>query len=139
MSDGSNDFSFSGYKTAVIRHPEVQEIQPDQQVLKDLIFSFLYSVVGYLLEKTRAAVEEKKAKSLIISGGVSRNSLLRETFQKEFGRQGSDVRLYIPSPRFCTDNAAMIAWLGYEKYMAFPDLNYFDLHLNAYSRAIFKK
>jgi N6-L-threonylcarbamoyladenine synthase len=141
MSDGSNDFSFSGYKTAVIRHRhyEAKEIQPDQQIFKDLISSFLHSVVGYLLEKTRAAVEEKKVRSLIVSGGVSRNSLLRETFNKEFNSPTSSVKLYIPSPRFCTDNAAMIAWLGYEKYQTFPHFNYFDPYLNAYSRALFKE
>lgn len=141
MSDGSNDFSFSGYKTAVIRHRhgKAKEIQPDKQIFKDLISSFLHSVVGYLLEKTHAAVEEKKVKSLIVSGGVSRNSLLRETFNREFNSPSSSVKLYIPSPRFCTDNAAMIAWLGYEKYQTFPLLNYFDPHLNSYSRALFKE
>ena len=141
MSDGSNDFSFSGYKTAVIRHrrSQAKEIQPDQQIFKDLISSFLHSVVRYLLEKTHAAVEEKKVKSLIVSGGVSRNSLLREMFNKVFNSPGSGVKLYIPSPRFCTDNAAMIAWLGYEKYRTFPHLDYFNLYLNAYSRALFKE
>jgi len=96
-------------------------------------------VVGYLLEKTHAAVEKKKVKSLIVSGGVSRNSLLRETFNKVFNSPGSGVKLYIPSLRFCTDNAAMIAWLGYEKYRTFPHLDYFNLYLNAYSRALFKE
>ncbi len=141
MSDGSNDFSFSGYKTAVIRSrdPEAKEIKPDGQPFKNLVASFLYSVVGYLLKKTRAAVDEKNVKSLIVSGGVSRNTLLRDLFQKEFSSPHSSVKLYIPSPRFCTDNAVMIAWLGYEKYRAFPDANYFDPYLNAYSRALFKK
>jgi N6-L-threonylcarbamoyladenine synthase len=139
MSDGSNDFSFSGYKTAVIRHPQAKEIKPDQQQFKDLIASFLYSVVGYLLKKTGAAVEEKKVKSLIVSGGVSRNTLLREIFQKEFSSPDSCVKLYLPSPRFCTDNASMIAWLGYEKYTAFPGEDYFNPYLNAYSRALFKE
>lgn len=139
MSDGSNDFSFSGYKTAVIRHPEIKDVQTGQQAFKDLISSFLHSVVSYLLDKTRAAVEEKKVKSLILSGGVSRNTLLRETFTEAFNAPGSGIRLYIPSPRFCTDNAAMTAWLGYEKYRAFPQHDFFDPYLNVYSRALFKK
>lgn len=138
MSDGSNDFSFSGYKTAVIRHPEVKDVQTDRQVFKDLISSFLYSVVNYLLSKTRAAVEERGVKSLILSGGVSRNTLLRETFMEAFGGPGSGIKLYIPSPRFCTDNAAMTAWLGYETYRAFPGSDFSDLYLNVYSRALFK-
>ncbi|MCP4150182.1 MAG: tRNA (adenosine(37)-N6)-threonylcarbamoyltransferase complex transferase subunit TsaD [bacterium] len=138
MSDGSNDFSFSGYKTAVIRHPEAKNIQPDQQIFKDLMTSFLYSVVNYLQLKTRMAVEERNVKSLIVSGGVSRNTLLRETFQNEFDAPDSGTKLYMPSPQYCTDNASMVAWLGYEKYTAFPEENYFDPYLNAYSRATFK-
>lgn len=143
MSDGSDDFSFSGYKTAVLRLARQglngEVIQPNQPEFKDLVASFLYSVVGYLLEKTRAVVEKSKVKSLIVSGGVSRNSLLREMFQGEFSKGSGGVKLYLPSPRFCTDNASMIAWLGYEKYLAYPNINYFDSYLNAYSRALFKE
>jgi N6-L-threonylcarbamoyladenine synthase len=142
MSDGSNDFSFSGYKTAVIRHPEVKGMGVGSQDFNDLISSFLYSVVGYMLEKAQAAVEERKGvRSLIVSGGVSRNSLLREMFTEAFVRNGSDkgIKLYMPSPRYCTDNAAMVAWLGYEKYRAFPRVDYFDPCLNVYSRALFKE
>ena len=143
MSDGSDDFSFSGYKTAVIRQcrqcadDKGITIQADQQEIKDLVASFLYSVVSYLMEKTRSILEKRKVKSLIVSGGVSRNSLLREMFQKEFNKPGRGVNLYMPSPRFCTDNASMVAWLGYEKYLAYPNINYFDSYLNAYSRALF--
>jgi len=143
MSDGADDFSFSGYKTAVIRQgrqgPDGKSIQPGQAAFDDLVASFLYSVVSYLLEKTRAVVEKRKVKSLIVSGGVSRNSLLREMFQGEFNKPGGPVRLFMPSPRFCTDNASMIAWLAYEKYLAYPNINYFDSFLNAYSRALFKE
>lgn len=136
MSDGSEDFSFSGYKTAAIRHPAAKEIDPADQTFKDLIASFLNSVVDYLLKKTRAAVEQTGARSLVVAGGVSRNSLLREKFSAAF--QNTPVKLYLSSPQFCTDNAAMIAWLGYEKYIGFPGLNYFDNYLNSYSRAVFK-
>ncbi|MCU0285061.1 MAG: tRNA (adenosine(37)-N6)-threonylcarbamoyltransferase complex transferase subunit TsaD [Acidobacteria bacterium] len=143
MSDGSDDFSFSGYKTAVIRQARQnmtgETLQPNQAEFNDLVASFLYSVVGYLLEKTRAVVEQRKVKSLIVSGGVSRNTLLREMFKAEFNKPGRDIKLYMPSPRFCTDNAAMIAWLGYEKFLAYPNINYFDSYLNAYSRALFKE
>ncbi|MCP5102591.1 MAG: tRNA (adenosine(37)-N6)-threonylcarbamoyltransferase complex transferase subunit TsaD [bacterium] len=141
MSDRSNDFSFSGYKTAVIRRrePEAKDIRPGTEIFNDLIASFLTSVVHYLLKKTRDAAAEKNVKSLIVSGGVSRNTLLRETFQREFGAPGSRVKLYMPAPRFCTDNAAMVAWLGYEKYKAFPGLDFFDSSLNTYSRALFKE
>lgn len=137
MSDGSIDFSFSGYKTAVIRHPAGQGLKTDTQEFKDLIASFLSSVVDYLLSKTLQASDRFPVKSVIVAGGVSRNSLVRERFTKEFERRG--VPLYLPAPRFCTDNAAMIAWLGYESFTHFPDLNYFDYALNSYSRALFPR
>ncbi len=135
MSDGSDDFSFSGYKTAAIRHPAGKNIQPGDQTFKDLIASFLSSVVDYLLNKTRSAIDKTSPKSLIVAGGVSRNSLLREKFTQAFA--GSPVRLYLSSPRYCTDNAAMVAWLGYEKYRSFPHINYFDNYLNSYCRSVF--
>ncbi|MCK4765754.1 MAG: tRNA (adenosine(37)-N6)-threonylcarbamoyltransferase complex transferase subunit TsaD [Candidatus Aminicenantes bacterium] len=137
MSDGSADFSFSGYKTAVIRHPQSKDIKTGSQVFKDLISSFLHSAVDYLLSKTAAASEELPVKSVIVSGGVSRNTLLRKKFRDYFS--GHDIKLYLPSPRHCTDNAAMVAWLGYEKYIKLPENNYADFYLNAYSRATFRE
>jgi len=135
MSDGSNDFSFSGYKTAAIRHPIAKTVNPGDQDFKDLIASFLNSIVNYLLTKTLSAVEQKKPKSLIVAGGVSRNSLLREKFTQAF--VDNPVKVYLSSPRYCTDNAAMVAWLGYERYRHFPNINYFDNYLNSYSRSRF--
>jgi N6-L-threonylcarbamoyladenine synthase len=135
MSDGSEDFSFSGYKTAVLRYARQENIRRESQSCYDLIASFLNSVVEYLLQKTAAFAEKLEPKSVIVAGGVSRNTLLRKTFKQEFDRK--NMKLYLPSPRYCTDNAAMVAWLGYEKYTAFPQNNYFDPLLNAYSRAIF--
>jgi N6-L-threonylcarbamoyladenine synthase len=137
MSDGSDDFSFSGYKTAAIRHPAAKDIDIGSQTFKDLVASFLESIVDYLLGKTRSAVEKTGAKSIIVAGGVSRNSLLRQKFFDAF--QDSKAELFLSSPPYCTDNAAMIAWLGYEKFKKFPNINYFDNYLNSYSRALFKK
>lgn len=136
MSDGSDDFSFSGYKTAAIRHPAGKNANTNDQAFKDFISSFLNSIMDYVLTKTLSAVEHTKPKSLIVAGGVSRNSLLREKFTKKF--TNSSVNLYLSSPRYCTDNASMVAWLGYEKYRSFPNINYFDNYLNSYSRASFR-
>jgi N6-L-threonylcarbamoyladenine synthase len=137
MSDGSADFSFSGYKTAAIRHPAAADkpIDPGQQTFKDLMASFFNSMVDYLLTKTRDAVEKTSPKSLIVAGGVSRSLLLRETFSHAFKDEA--VKLYLSSPAYCTDNAAMVAWLGYEKFRTMPNYNYFDSYLNSYSRALF--
>ena len=137
MSDGSNDFSFSGYKTAAIRHPAIEGVETDSQTFKDFIASFLNSIAEYLLSKTEAAIESTGAKSLIMAGGVSRSQLLRKKFTEVF--QNSDTNFYLSSPAYCTDNASMIAWLGYEKFKSFPNINYYDHYLNAYSRAQFKE
>lgn len=138
MSDGSDDFSFSGYKTAGIRHPEIsgKDIDTGSQLFKDFTASFLNSIVTYLLKKTNSAVKHHNPQSLIIAGGVSRSTVLRDVFSSGF--HDSPVKLYLSSPAYCTDNAAMIAWLGYEKYRNFPGNDYFDPHLNSYSRALFK-
>lgn len=137
MSDGGADFSFSGYKSALLRQAQNLDIQPGSRDFYDLLSSFLSALVDYLVGKTLEAARSFPVRSLVVSGGVSRNSLLRKRFSKECARLG--VPLYLAEPRYCTDNAAMVAWLGYEKYMAYPNLNYFDLYLNSYSRATFRE
>jgi N6-L-threonylcarbamoyladenine synthase len=133
MSDGGDDFSFSGYKSAVLRLAREQEIRPGGGEFLDLLASFLRALVDYLTDKTLAAARTLPVRALIVSGGVSRNTLLRRRFGEACA--GLGLPLYLPEPRYCTDNAAMIAWLGYEKYLAFPSLNYYDLYLNSYSRS----
>jgi len=136
MSDGGGDFSFSGYKSAVLRLAQEAGIQPGSQDFFDLLASFLNALADYLVGMTLEAAASLPVRSLIVSGGVSRNRLLRQRFSRECA--GLGLPLFLAEPRYCTDNAAMIAWLGYEKYRAFPQANYFDLTLNSYSRASFR-
>jgi N6-L-threonylcarbamoyladenine synthase len=137
MSDGSDDFSFSGYKSALLRQGQELGAAPGSGDFYDLLASFLSALVDYMLAKTLAAAARLPVRSLIVSGGVSRNTLLRRRFADACAAAG--LPLYLPEPRFCTDNAAMIAWLGYEKYLAYPNMNYYDLYLNSYSRALFRE
>jgi N6-L-threonylcarbamoyladenine synthase len=137
MSDGGDDFSFSGYKSALLRQARELDVVAGSKDFYDLLASFLGSLVDYLLDKTLAAAVSLKVRSLIVSGGVSRNTLLRRRFADACAARG--LPLYLPEPRYCTDNAAMIAWLGYEKYAAFPNMNYYDLYLNSYSRSSFRE
>jgi N6-L-threonylcarbamoyladenine synthase len=136
MSDGGDDFSFSGYKSALLRQAQELGAQPGSKDFHDLLSSFLSALVDYLLAKTLDAAKTLPVRSLIVSGGVSRNALLRQRFTAACAAAG--LPLHLPEPRYCTDNAAMIAWLGYEKYLAFPNMNYYDLYLNSYSRAAFR-
>ena len=137
MSDGGDDFSFSGYKSALLRLAKESATRPDSPEFHDLLSSFLSALVDYLVDKTMEAAKKLPVRSLIVSGGVSRNTLLRQRFTAACS--GLGLPLYLPEPRYCTDNAAMVAWLGYEKHQAFPNLNYYDLYLNSYSRALFRE
>lgn len=136
MSDGSNDFSFSGTKSALLRLAQQHGITATSPELPTLIGSFLEAVADYLVQKTMAAADSSQVRSIVVAGGVSRNRILRERFQRATKQRGLD--LFFPAPDHCTDNASMVAWLGYEKYRAFPKLNYADLYLNSYSRALFR-
>ena len=92
-------------------------------------------VTDYLILKLKEGIEMFDPKSVIIAGGVSRNSLLRE---KAVSQLGTEMRkIFLPEAQYCTDNAAMIAWLGYEKFTKFPETDYFDKAINSYSRSKF--
>jgi N6-L-threonylcarbamoyladenine synthase len=113
------DFSFSGLKTAVLRHVRHRqqelgvEALPEDEV-RALSASFQAVVVETLVKRTFAAAKWFSAKSVGIAGGVSANSRLREVAQARGARAGLPVLL--PSPHLSTDNAAMIAAAGLRRY-----------------------
>lgn len=111
--DDSYNFSFSGLKTAVLR--TVQTIKKEKKDLPkaDLAASFQQAVVDVLVRKTFLAAEEYKTKDILIAGGVSANSLLREQFKSQ-----RKYRVHIPPISLCTDNAAMIAAAGCFRFCA---------------------
>lgn len=124
VRDGKYDFSFSGLKTAMrellrgsVRHlpPGARLVEAADgslapQVLADLAASFQEAVVDMLVAPTLEAAGEIGMARILVSGGVSANSRLRERMQAEGRSRGLDV--FFPAPRFCTDNAAMIAYAG---------------------------
>jgi N6-L-threonylcarbamoyladenine synthase len=103
------DFSFSGMKTSVAQHLAANGI-PKDQALADLCASFQAAVVDQLVSKTEAALDETRLDTLVVAGGVASNRGLRAALADVCARRR--VRLCIPPPRFCTDNAAMIACAG---------------------------
>jgi N6-L-threonylcarbamoyladenine synthase len=114
LEPGSFDFSFSGIKTAVLYHGRGKdgkgEIPADLNI-GDVAASFQKAMVEVLVDKTVAAAEAKGVRTVSVGGGVACNSVLREAFEERGKAVGLDVRF--PPREYCTDNAAMIAGLGY--------------------------
>jgi N6-L-threonylcarbamoyladenine synthase len=109
--EGTQDFSFSGLKTAVLY--EVRELKKKNGHLPvhDLAASFQKAVVDVLFKKTMDAAREFGAKEILVAGGVSANRALRQTFRAQ-----TEFPVHIPPLALCTDNAAMIASAGYYRF-----------------------
>jgi len=107
MLDDGLDFSFSGLKTAVVnyvrKHPDV--------TTADVAASFQQAVVDVLVSKARRAAAQVGARGLVLAGGVAANSALREQALDACTADG--LRAFLPSRAMCTDNAAMIAAVGW--------------------------
>lgn len=120
----SLDFSFSGLKTAVLYYLQGskrgrKKILPLRgSNLEDICASFQQAVVDVLREKTFRAAAEKKARRVVLGGGVAANRTLRRELGK--GNAKGKVEVYFPSPGLCTDNAAMIACAGYSRFLSLP-------------------
>ncbi len=98
------DFSFSGLKTAVLREVRRLEAAGRPLPVADLAASFQAAVVDVLVDKTLAAVQRFNARAVLVTGGVSANTLLRGRIVRE-----APVPVHIPPLALCTDNAAMVA------------------------------
>ena len=122
---GPLDFSFSGIKTAVLYHtrsqghkvithkriPTLPIASGAKSQVEDICASFQECALNTLVEKSFRAVSIKKAKTLVVGGGVAANSLLREKFKLRAERE--KIEVIFPLKEFCMDNAAMVAGLGY--------------------------
>jgi N6-L-threonylcarbamoyladenine synthase len=108
---GSDDFSFSGIKTAVVRLVEELKIpisSPPSSLVLNIAASFQEAVVDVLVTKTMAAAHKYGVNQILLAGGVAANKLLRETMVAH-----STTPVLIPAPVLCTDNAAMVASCSY--------------------------
>ena len=131
LGKDSFDFSFSGLKTAVVNYvksiPRPVKDYPEN-LIRDIVSSFQEAVVEVLVKKTLRAAQHQGLKRIVLSGGVAANRRLRERMKEEASEER--IKLYIPSPSFCTDNAAMVGVVGYE-YLKRGIRS--DLSLNAFS------
>ena len=136
QSKATCDLSFSGVKTAVRTHllqattPAGQSIFADDTFWPipgaawwvpqrdDILASFQQAVADALVTKTMRAVSQTQAEAIAVVGGVACNSALRREMQH--AADAIDLPVFFPSPRFCTDNAAMIACAAAHRYSLNP-------------------
>ncbi len=116
ISENEYDFSFSGLKSAVLNELNSLKMNGQTYVQADVAASFQQAVVDVLVSHSMAAIDEYKPECFAIAGGVASNSHLRKAMEEACAAKG--VRFYMPSPVYCTDNAAMIAVAGYHEYLA---------------------
>ena len=114
LQDNSYNFSFSGLKSAVINlnHKFVQNGEKINK--EDLAASFQHVAIESIISKTKKALVDNNIKNLIVAGGVAANQGLREEVEKL--QKELDLNVTIPSMKYCTDNATMIAAAGYYAY-----------------------
>lgn len=122
------DFSFSGLKTSVINLIHNAQQKSEELPIKDLGASFLGAVVDYLVDNTEKAVIESGNRKVVLAGGVSANSVLRQDMEQMCRKHGWE--LYCPELKYCGDNAAMVASQAF--YEA-QNGTFADLNLNAYA------
>jgi N6-L-threonylcarbamoyladenine synthase len=129
----SLDFSFSGLKTAVLYHvrgvPGKNQTKsaPSESEIRNICASFQAACVETILEKLRRALRQTGGISIVVGGGVSANSALREALK------GLDVPVLVPPLKYCTDNAAMSAGLA-AVYLAKGQVAKLDLDAITFSQ-----
>lgn len=113
------DFSFSGFKTAVLYFIQKEtKNNPDfvKENLEDICASIQYTIVNILMDKLKKAVKQTGINEIAIAGGVSANSGIRKALKEAEKKYG--WKCHIPKFEYTTDNAAMIAIAGHYKYLA---------------------
>jgi N6-L-threonylcarbamoyladenine synthase len=109
VGSGEPHFSFAGLKSAVQRAAASGEYRPE-----DIAASFQQAVVDCLVDRTRLALQDSDAPAVVVAGGVAANQAIRAALAALAAEQGR--RFSVPPGWLCTDNAAMIAWAGAERF-----------------------
>lgn len=135
--NGAFDFSFSGLKSAVLNYLNRCRMKNEPVSKEDVCLGFQKAVIDMLVTNTLNAAREKNVREILLAGGVSANSALRDEFKERASNMGIKVRY--PSPALCTDNAAMVAAAAYQTYQQYQqdqqgeefEKNFKKLDLNA--------
>lgn len=129
LGNDNYNFSFSGLKSAVINLNHNAKQRNEEINVNDLCCSFQEAVIDVLVSKSLKACKEYNVKQLIVAGGVSANKGLKEKLNIE--NKDSNLEICIPSIKYCTDNAVMIACAGYYRYLKNDTLDTLDLNADA--------
>ena len=114
IKEDNYNFSFSGLKTAVLNYLNSTRLRGEEIVVEDVCKSFQEAVVDVLLEKSFRLAKEKNMDKIVLCGGVSANSRIREAFEERGSKE--NIKIFYPELKLCTDNAAMIASAAYYEY-----------------------
>jgi N6-L-threonylcarbamoyladenine synthase len=130
--EGTDDFSFSGLKSAVLNYLNSQRMKgaaPTPREISHIAASAQEAICDVLSAKAVAAAERENISTIVLVGGVAANGRLRQLLRKRSEKAG--IKAIWPSPVYCTDNAAMIGIAALAKYAAG---NFADMTLNAKPR-----
>lgn len=116
IEEAPYDFSFSGLKSAVLNYVNSCRMKGTDMIQADVAASFQQAVIDVLTEHTVSAAVALGFGQVALAGGVASNRHLRKAMEAACERTG--LRLYLPSPVYCTDNAAMIGAAAYYEYAA---------------------
>ncbi len=122
-------FSYSGLKTAAMQFIESSDPETIEKHKNDIAASVQQAIIEPLVKKTIRFARKNNIERVLLAGGVTANSLLRNEMRKHAER--SRIELFIPAPVYCTDNAAMIAIAAIDKYRR---KDFAGLDLNAFSK-----
>lgn len=115
-NSGDFNFSLSGLKTAVVRYMEKAGRHGARPADADVVASFQAAALEVVVAKTVGAAVERGLSSVVMGGGVACNRALRKWLKEACSENG--LTLFYPSPSLCTDNAGMVAALGFFRYRA---------------------
>ena len=119
-------YSFSGLKTAVVNYVHNLRQRGEELQINDICASFTAEAIGYTVDTFIKCATEYGLKQAVLAGGVAANSALRARLTEQCENCG--IKLFVPPPVLCTDNAAMIAARGYYSFIEGKDIAGLDLN-----------
>lgn len=127
------DFSFSGLKTAALydfkkRKPSVRE---NQDYVNQMCSEIQQSIIDVLVRKSIKAAKDYQVETILLGGGVTANKELRKQIKKAVKRNCPDKTILLPTPRYCTDNAAMTAIASYFHYLKGEEREWKNIKANS--------